>query len=161
MHIQARAHTAKSPPDLLEFLRVFDRDDEHGGPINIEGVSGARVEGGGFLCFTVEHGRVRNAHARLTAESYRVQWTRAIHKERIPPLAGSGAALAADDPNQPGVLAGIIERAKGSQVAEGRAIDCVLIGARTGEPGVFYAQVTFVGDPWSDVPNDDDDNVDD
>ena len=157
MHIQARARTQRSPADLLEFLKVLDRTDEHGGPINVEGVTGAKLEGGGHLCFTVEHGRVQNAHDRLTGERYRVEWTKAIHKERIPPQAGSGVTPASDDPNQPGVLAGIIERAKASQVAEGRPIDCVLIGAKTGEPGVFYAQVTFAGDPWSDAPDDNDD----
>jgi hypothetical protein len=156
MHIQARAKTARSEANLHTFLEILDQTDEHGGPINVEGVSGARVEQGGFFCFTVEHGRVGNAHARLTRERYRVQWTKAIHTERIPPLAGSGVTPATDDPNQPGVLAGIIERAKGSQIAEGRPIDCVLIGAKTGEPGVFYAQVTFVGDSWGDAPDDDD-----
>jgi hypothetical protein len=157
MHIQARARTAKSPADLLEFLRVLDRDDGDG-RINIEGVTGPAVEDGGFFCFAVAHRRARQAHDRLTDAGYHVEWTKALYRERIPPHAGSGStpAPAVDDPNQPGVLAGIIERAKDSQIAGGRPIHEVMIGAVTGQPGVFFAQVTFVGTPWSDLPDDDD-----
>ena len=155
MHIQSRAKTAKSPADLLEFLKVLDRDDGDG-PINIEGITGSDIEHGGFFCFVVEHGRARHAHERLTAEGYRVQWTKAVYRERIPPPASANVTPDPDDPNQPGVLAGIIERAKGSQVAGGRPIHEVMIGAKTGDPGVFFVQVTFVDTPWTDIPDADD-----
>ena len=98
MHVQARSAPALSPPDLEAFLKVLAND------INIEGVSGCAVEDGGQIVFTVAHGQEAQAHELLTNEGYTVQWTTDLYAEEIPQETG---------PNQPGVLAGIVERAKG------------------------------------------------
>lgn len=161
MHIQAKAKAALSPADLGSFLRTVTGPPEH--EINIEGVTGCNVEGDepGDFVFAVEHGRAALAHDRLTApqetaegeKAYAVWWTKDLYVEDVPSAQGVGT----DDPNQPGVLLGIIERAKGSQIAGGRQIDTVLIGARTGQPGIFGVQVTFIGSAWStDRPSDED-----
>jgi len=141
MHAQAKSTTAASPADLETFLTVLSPvpDTE---PINIEGVTGCEVEGEGLFHFAVQHGREGAAHERLG--DYHPQWTTDLYAEEI----GDGSA----DPNQPGVLLGIISRATASSQANGRAIDTVLIGAVTGEKGKFYVQVTFVGSTWSDQP---------
>ena len=55
-----------------------------------------------------------------------------------------------EDPNQPGVLLRIIENAKASPVANGRPIERVLVGMRTGKPGSLYIQVTFIDAPFFD-----------
>ena len=80
------------------------------------------------------------------------------YAERIPPTADSSSAIpVVDDPNQPGVLLGIVERCKSSQIAAGRDIDTVMIGAFTDEPGQYFAQVTFHGSDWTeDRPGQDD-----
>jgi len=141
MHAQAKSTTAASPADLETFLTALSpiQDAE---PINIEGVTGCEVEGEGLFHFTVEHDREADAHERLSA--YHPLWTTDLYHEEI----GDGST----DPNQPGVLLGIIGRATASSEANGRAIDTVLIGAVTGESGRFYVQVTFVGSDWSDQP---------
>jgi len=157
MHIQARAKPQKSPPDLAAFLRELAADSgTNRDAINIEGVSGASIEQGGEFVFAVTHGRAGDAHDRLTTpdpqtgEHYDVEWTTDLYSEPIPPEQGSGGAnLIADDPNQPGVLLGIVQRAKGAQIASGRDIDSVLIGAVTGESGHYFVQVTFVGSVWN------------
>jgi hypothetical protein len=92
--------------------------------------------------FAVQHGREADAHERLG--DYHPQWTTDLYSEEI----GDGS----NDPNQPGVLLGIIGRATASSEANGRAIDTVLIGAITGEKGRFYVQVTFVGSTWTADP---------
>ena len=141
MHAQAKSHTAASPADLQQFLTVLTPPNETD-QVNIEGVTGWDVEGDGWFHFTVEHGREAEAHDKLVA--YGPEWTTDLYSEEI----GDGSA----DPNQPGVLLGIIGRATASPEANGRAIDTVLIGAVTDEKGKFYVQVTFVGSTWSDVP---------
>lgn len=160
MHVQARAQPSRSPANLVEFLQVLAADEAlDRDAINIEGASGASVERGGRFVFAVTHGRARDAHDRLTDEHYRVQWTSDLYAERIPPddASGSTALPTDDDPNRPGVLLGIVERAKGSPLAAGREIDTVLIGAFTDEPGHFFVQVTFEGSDWNeDRPEQDD-----
>jgi hypothetical protein len=152
MHIQARAQPQKSPPDVVEFLRVLSEPRPGADPINIEGVTGSRVERGGHLVFAVTHGREHEAHDRLTVDGYRCQWTSDVYAEKIPPdPSEQGLNLEEEpDPNQPGVLLGILERARGSGIAAGRPIEEILLGAFTDEPGRFFAQVTFVGADWQD-----------
>ena len=151
MHIQAKAQTTASPADLAKFLTVLVGPPED--EINIEGVTGARIEAdpAGEFVFAVEHGRAGDAHDRLVGAHYNVLWTTDLYTERIPgPLAQDPP-----DPNQPGVLLGIIERAS----ASGREIDTVLVGLRTGKPGVYGVQVTFMDSVWSpDRPVEDDDD---
>jgi len=138
MHAQAKSQTAASPADLRQFLTVLTPPQETD-KINIEGVTGFNVEEDGWFHFTVEDGREAEAHDLLSV--YHPQWTTDLYHEEID--AGSS------DPNQPGVLLGIIERATASAEAGGRAIDTVLIGAKTGTRGTFYVQVTFIGSTWS------------
>lgn len=165
MHIQARAKPSKSPANLADFLRELAADPAtNQNAINIEGVTGASVEQGGHFVFTVQHGRARDAHDRLTArdrngDRYVVEWTKDLHFEQIPPPPdpGSTAAPSDEDPNRPGVLLEIVQRAKEAQIAAGRDIDTVMIGALTDEPGRFFAQVTFHGSDWTqDRPGQDD-----
>lgn len=149
MHIQARARPQLSPPDLAEFLgAIAGADLLDADKINVEGVTGSSVEDGGFFVFAVTHGREAECHTRL--ESYRCQWTTDLYAERIPPDPGT----VEPDPNQPGVLLGIVQRAKESRIAAGRPISEVLLGAFTNEPGQFFAQVSFVGSDWQDEPPD-------
>ena len=160
MHVQAKAAPSASPADLAEFLKVLaaNRDTDRDA-INIEGVSGAALESGGEFVFTVTHGRARDAHDRLTEARYKVRWCWDLYSETIPPDDGSGgfAVPDDDDPNQPGVLLGIVRRAKEAGVAGGRAIDTVLIGAFTNDPGRFFVQVTFDGAEWlEDRPGEED-----
>ncbi|MEA2578589.1 MAG: hypothetical protein QOD78_2177 [Chloroflexota bacterium] len=154
MHVQAKAAPKASPADLAEFLKVLaaNRESERDA-INIEGATGAAIEGGGDFVFTVTEGRARDAHDRLTEAGYHVEWTWDLYHERIPPEEGSGEASITedDDPNQPGILLGIVRRAKRSELAAGRNIDTVLINALTNEPGFFYVQVTFEGAEWQHV----------
>jgi len=153
MHIQARAKPQRSPANLAEFLQVLSA-------VNVEGVTGSAIEHGGHFCFTVEHGRARETHDLLTTNHYTVEWTRDIYAEKVPPDPNAAPVTPADepDPNQPGVLAGIIERAKGSSLAGGRTIHEVMVGAFTGQAGKFFVQVTFQGADWStDRPTDEDD----
>ena len=151
MHIQARAQPQKSPPDVVEFVRVLSESRPDADPINIEGVTGSRVEHGGHLNFAITHGREQETHDRLTGEGYRCQWTTDVYAEKIPPDPPSNPDLVEEpDPNQPGVLLGILERARGSGIAAGRPIDEILLGAFTDEPGRFFAQVTFIGADWQD-----------
>jgi hypothetical protein len=161
MHIQARAQPQRSPADVVEFLKVLAGDGTDDDPINIEGVTGSGIEHGGHLVFAVTHGRENEAHDRLGRVGYRCQWTNDVYAEKIPPDPSDQASdLVANDepdPNQPGVLLGILERARDSGLAAGRPIHEILIGAFTDEPGRFFAQVTFVGAHWrDDVPPDDD-----
>lgn len=153
MHLQARARTQKSPPDVVAFLKVLAGVDPEADPINVEGVTGSGVEEGGHLVFAVTHGRERDAHDRLKKSGYRCQWTKDLYAEMIPP---DQAANQDPDPNQPGVLLGIVERARGSGIAAERPIHELMLGAFTGESGKFFAQVTFVGADWTDeVPAED------
>ena len=154
MHVQAKAAPTASPADLAAFLQVLaENRDTDRDAINVEGVTGAAIEHGGKFVFTVTEGRAREAHDRLTEADYRVEWTWDLYAERIPPEAGSGGDIVSDDedPNQPGVLLAVVRRAKESQLAAGRDIDTVLIGAVTNESGQFYVQVTFEGADWQDV----------
>jgi hypothetical protein len=148
MHVQARAAPSLSPDDLAKFLRVLapDADADHD-RINIEGSGGAAIESGGQFVFTVTHGRMRDAWDRLTDIGYRVEWTEDLYAEAVPPDAEQGGE---EDPNHPGVLLGVVERAKASDLAAGRNIDCVVIGAVTDEPEKYFVQVTFVGSEWRD-----------
>jgi hypothetical protein len=133
MHVQARSEPALSPPDLAAFLKVIGDD------INIEGVTGCAVEDGGQIAFTVAHGQEAQAHDLLTGAGYTVQWTSDLYAEEIP----------LETANQPGVLAGIIVRAKQS-LAGDRTIDTVLIG--TGMSGGLYCQCTWTDATWQSEP---------
>ena len=160
MHVQAKAAPSASPADLAEFLKVLaaNRDTDRDA-INVEGVSGASLERGGKLVFTVTHGRARDAHDRLTEAGYRVEWCWDVYSEMIPPDDGSGGFVVPDDddPNQPGVLLGIVQRARETRDAGSRDIDTVLIGAFTNDPGRFFVQVTFEGADWrEDRPGEED-----
>ncbi len=146
MHIQAKSKTALSPADLAQFLGNLVEETETEPPINIEGVTGAAVEGEGFFVFAVEHGREKDADRRV--RKYGCQWTNDIYAEEIP---------SSPDPNVPGVLLEIIQNATTSDVAAGRPIDHVLVGMKTGAPGVLYVQVSFIGSDWRDHPPRDDD----
>ena len=84
---------------------------------------------------------------RLRGRGYTVDVNDDLYAEEIVPPAQIGL----EDPNQPGVLLKIVENAKASPVASGRPIDTILIGARTGEPGRFYVQVTFIDEPFFEV----------
>ena len=153
MHVQAKSVPALSPADLAAFLRVLAADpDTDRTAINNEGVTGSAIENGGEFVFTVTHGRAREAHERLTEARYKVLWTTDLYAEKIPPSQGQASQ---SDPNQPGVLLGIIERAKESVQAGGRAIDTVLIGAFTNKPNRFFCQCTWVDAEWQDAPPDD------
>lgn len=164
MHVQARASTAASPADLAAFLQQLAPNEDEGlDAINVEGVGGAGIETGGMVVFAVENGREGEAHDRLSAKGYKCQWTTELYHERIPRSHSAGGGRA-DDPNQPGVLLGIVQRAKESDIAAGRNIDTVLIGAFTKKAGRFFAQVTFEGAAWSEdrpegppEPDDDED----
>ena len=138
-HAQAKSHTSASPADLTQFLAAAN-EGLAANPINIEGISGSNVEAEGELHFTVEHGREAEVHAQL--ERYHPEWTTDVYVEEIPP--------GPPDPNQPGVLHGIIQRATDEH--PDRTIDTVLIGALTGSPGVFYVQVTFTDSVWTAGP---------
>ncbi len=147
MHIQARALPQKSPPDLVEFLKVLAGVGTEAEPINVEGVTGSSVEDGGHFVFAVAHDREQECHSRLADQGYRCQWTTDLYREPIPPEPAWGQE---PDPNRPGVLLGIVQRAKDSEIAAGRPINTLLIGAVTNESGRFFAQVTFVGADWKD-----------
>ena len=127
MHIQSRAKPSRSDADLVPFLAILADRSRAGGEINVEGVTGSAVEHGGFFCFVVEHGKLRLAHERLRDERYRLQWTKDLYAEAIPPERRAGV-VSDDVPNVPGVLAGIVARAKGSQLAAGRLLGVYLIG---------------------------------
>jgi hypothetical protein len=151
MHVQARAAPTTSPADLAAFLRVLapnvelDRD-----AINIEGGGGTAVELGGKFVFVVTHGRFRDAWDRMKQDGYTCEWTEELYAESVPPDQAQAGTDRQEDPNQPGVLLGVVERAKASEIARGRNIDTVLIGAFTDEPGRFFIQVTFEGSEWRD-----------
>jgi hypothetical protein len=149
MHVQARASTAASPPDLAAFLRVLAPNVDAGrDAINVEGGGGSGVELDGKFVFVVTHGRFREAWDRMQEDGYTCEWTRDLYAERVPSDEAQGGAPQDQDPNQPGVLLGVVERAKTSDIAGGRNIDTVLIGAFTDEPGRFFIQVTFEGSEW-------------
>jgi len=159
MHVQARSAPALSPADLVAFLKVLAADEQlDRDAINIEGVTGSAVEDGGRLVFTVTHGRAREAHERLSDAGYVVEWTTDLYAEKIPPNQGAGGSQ--DDPNRPGVLLGIVERAKEHESAGGRAIDTLLIGAFTNHAGRFFCQCTWVGADWQSGPPDDEGDED-
>ena len=99
MHIQAKAQTTASPADLAKFLTVLVGPPED--EINIEGVTGARIEAdpAGEFVFAVEHGRAGDAHDRLVGAHYNVLWTTDLYTERIPgPLAQDPPPLGALPP---------------------------------------------------------------
>jgi hypothetical protein len=158
MHVQARAAPTTSPADLAAFLRVLAPDVEQDRDnINIEGGGGSAVEVGGTFVFVVTHGRFRDAWDRLDHDGYTCEWTEDLYAESVPPEQAQGGTNSEQDPNQPGVLLGVVERAKASDIAGGRNIDTVLIGAVTDEPGRFFIQVTFEGSEWrKDRPKHDD-----
>jgi len=135
MHVQAKSAPALSPPDLAAFLKVIGDD------INIEGVSGCGVErDGGEIVFTVAHGQEVQAHELLTDAGYTVQWTSDLYAEEI----------SLQSANEPGTLAGIIERARES-LATSRSIDTVLVGSFTGGSGL-YCQCTWTDASWQSEP---------
>jgi hypothetical protein len=151
MHVQARAAPTASPADLAAFLRVLAPNPDTGRDrINIEGGAGTAVELGGKFVFVVTHGRFREAWDRMHEDGYTCEWTEDLYAESVPPDQAQDGTAAEEDPNQPGVLLGVVERAKASDIAGGRNIDTVLIGAFTDEPGRFFIQVTFEGSEWRD-----------
>jgi hypothetical protein len=154
MHVQARSAPALSPPDLVAFLQVLAADETlNRDAINIEGVTGSAIEeDGGRLVFTVTHGRAREAHERLRGVGYPVQWTIDLYAEKIPPNQES---VSQENPNQPGVLLGIVTRAKEHVNAGGRGIDTLLIGEFTNKPGRFFCQCTWLNADWRESPPDD------
>lgn len=152
MHVQARASTSASPADLAAFLRVLAPDVETDQDnINIEGGAGSAVELDGKFVFVVTHGRFRDAWDRLHDKGYTCEWTEDLYAERVPPEQAQGGTSSEQDPNQPGVLLGVVERAKASDIAGGRNIDTVLIGAITDEPDTYFVQITFEGSEWKDT----------
>ena len=152
MHVQARAAPTTSPADLEAFLRVLAPDVEQDRDnINIEGGAGTAVELGGKFVFVVTHGRFRDAWDRMHHDGYTCEWTEDLYAEEVPPDQAQDGTASEQDPNQPGVLLGVVERAKASDIAGGRNIDTVLIGALTDEPGRFFIQVTFEGSEWRDT----------
>lgn len=130
MHIQARAQPRLSPPDLEAFLRVLSDPKPPRKAINIEGVSGGEIEHGGEFTFAVEHGREQDAEAWLREAGYHPTFTDDIFAEEL-----SG--------NQAGQLLALISKATKRNKGKGTHIRDVLIGEKTGEPGVFYVQVAF------------------
>ena len=132
MHIQSRARTAKSPPDLAAFLEVLADTTQNGGAINIEGVTGSDIEVGGEFVFCVEDGREDDTRRALEAAGYNVTQTEVWHQ-----------ALTS---NSAGELLAAIQAA--STVANGahQVIKDVLIGQETGDgstPGGHFVQVAF------------------
>ena len=126
MHAQAKSTTAACPGRSASIPRGPESDaPRRQQPINIEGVTGCGVEDGGQFPFAVKHGREAEAHDASAT------YTRSGRTTCTARRSADGSA----DPNQPGVLLGIIEHATASSEANGRAIDTVLIGQRTGEPG--------------------------
>jgi hypothetical protein len=148
MHIQAKSTTAKSPADLAAFLAVLAQDTGSG-RINVEGVTGCGVETGGGIVFAMSDDQHAEGVERLRNAGYEVDETEDLYSEEIPIEPQIGI----EDPNQPGALLRIIENAKQSPEANGRPIDTVMICARTGMPGHFYVQVTFVDAPFFDPQN--------
>ncbi|HUP53930.1 MAG TPA: hypothetical protein VM408_00360 [Methylomirabilota bacterium] len=151
MHVQARASTAKSPADLAAFLKELAPNALDGRKaINVEGVAGSAIEAGGLFVFAVEDGQEGEADDRLRGNGYTCEWTTDLYHEEIPRphVASDPAQAAPPDPNQPGVLLGIIERARESRPS-GAAIDSVLIGAFTNRSNRFFAQVTFEDSTWN------------
>ena len=127
-HAQTKSGTSASPASLEALLeRLAD--------INIEGVSGTSLEADGLIHIAVEHGREAEVHDLLG--DYHPKWTTDLYVEEID---NQGVA-------QPGVLLGIIQRAR--QAHPDRAIDTVLTGVSS---GTFFVQVTFVGSDWSNDP---------
>ena len=145
MHIQAKSKAARSPADLAAFLQIL-ADDVGNGPINIEGVTGCGVETGDGIVFAMSDEQHDEGVQRLRDAGYEVDETEDLYTEEVPITPTIGI----EDPNQPGVLLRIIENAKASHEANGRPIDRVLVGMRTGMPGHIYIQVTFVDEPFFD-----------
>ena len=148
MHIQAKSTAAASPADLATFLDVL-AEDTGNGPINVEGVAGCGIETGRGVAFTMPHDRHDEGVDRLRNAGYTVDENDDLYVEEIEvtPVVGI------EDPNQPGVLAKIIRRAKDSPEANGRPIDAVLVGMVTGSPGRYYVQVSFIDEPFFDPAN--------
>ncbi len=143
MHIQAKSTGAASPADLATFLAVLAADEAPHGPLNVEGVTGCGAETGNGIVFTLHHDQFGAAVERLQDKGYTVVVNTDLYVEEIvPDISGEPESM-----NRPGVLAEIVANAKASQIANGRAIDTVLVAARTGDPGRFYVQVSFSSDP--------------
>lgn len=135
MHVQARAVPATSPPDLEAFFKVLSEPVTPDGeptrvPINIEGVTGGEVELGGEIAFAVEHGREADAEAWLREAGYDPTFSKDIFAQEM-----TG--------NQAGQLLAIIRGATETTRGKSRVIRDVLIGEKTGEPGVFFVQIAF------------------
>ena len=138
MHIQAKSRAALSPSDLAAFLAVLG-DPANGDPINIEGVAGSSLETGGDFTFSLPHDRHDEGVERLRNAGYKVEESNDLYAEEVD-----------GNPNTPGVLWAIIQRAKESPEAHGRAIQDVLVGMTThGQPKV-YIQVSFSEEPFWD-----------
>lgn len=145
MHIQSRSVTALSPADLVAFLEVL-ADDVGDGPINVEGVTGSALEKGGTFAFSLPHDRQEEGVQRLRNAGYTVDETEDLYFEPVPSAQDNDA----NDPNHPGALVTILRNARDSQIAAGRPIHEILIGAVTNSPGDFYVQVTFADPPFFD-----------
>jgi len=138
MHIQAKSKTALSPSNLAAFLAVLG-DPANGDPINIEGVAGGSLEVGGDFAFSLPHDKHDEGVERLRAAGYKVEETNDLYAEEVD-----------GNPNSPGKLWAIIQRAKDSPEAHGRAIQDVLVGMTTNAPHRVYVQVTFSEEPFWD-----------
>ena len=149
MHIQAKSTAAASPANLADFLAVLAEDVPNEGRLNVEGITGCGAETGWGVVFTMHHDHFELGVARLQSRGYTVELNDDIYVEEIVPSAAGGI----DDMNRPGVLAEIIQNAKDSPTAKGRPIDTVLVATRTGDPGRFYVQVSFVDDAFFDPEN--------
>lgn len=147
MHIQAKSTAAASPANLADFLDVLARDDPNEGRLNVEGITGCGAETGGGIVFTLHHDHFELGVARLRNAGYTVDINEDLYVEEIVPSAAGGIEAM----NRPGVLAEIIRNAKDSPTANGRPIDTVLVATRTGDPGRFYVQVSFVDEPFFEV----------
>jgi hypothetical protein len=140
MHIQSKSNAAKSPANLADFLDVLAADIPPHGPINIEGVTGCGIETGSGIVFSLSHDQHDAGVARLRDAGYTVDENTDLFTEAVD-----------GDPNQPGVLADIVRRAKDSPEANGRPIDTVLVGFFTGQPDMFYVQVSFIDAPFFEI----------
>ena len=147
MHIQAKSTAAASPANLADFLAVLAEAVQGEGPLNVEGVTGCGIETGGGIVFAMSHDHFELGVNRLRGRGYTVDVNDDLYAEEIVPPAQIGL----EDWNQPGVLLKIVENAKASPVASGRPIDTILVGARSGEPGRFYVQVSFIDEPFFEV----------
>ena len=120
MHLQIRTVPAKSPADLVEFLRVLAE-----AKINIELAGGSDVEFGGEFAFAVADGREDEAVRVLEVAGY------------YPKLVEVVDCLLS---NEPGQLLACIEEVAQINAESGMAIRDISVGV-PGEDGLIPVQV--------------------